>query len=212
VSAIEGALLSTLVGVPFGIAASFAAWFIVFRVVVPKFRFSEQINKLPGLYPGEAPRYRVKFKNVGRRNAIDVDVFSRLRVRNLSHKPEFLDTWTIVTLSSDTTHEPRIPRGANRMVVLGLDDTPELSSAKFQVALNGRTPTLEVLLSLGKEAELVVYVLGFDEFSGARKAFISKNYRISDICEGKFGGKDGLEVLPLASEKTGELRGIACSP
>jgi hypothetical protein len=200
---LQGALLSTLVGVPFGIAASFAAWFIVFRGFVPKFIFSEQISEIPGVSPEETPQYRIKIKNIGRRNAIDVDVFSRLRVRNLLHRPEFSATWTIVTLTSDTTHEPRIPRGANRVVVLGLDNTPELSSTKFQAALNGRAPTLEVLLSLGEAAELVVWVLAFDEFSCARKAFISKHYQICDICKGKFGGKDGLEVVPLGSEKTG---------
>jgi hypothetical protein len=200
-SALQGAFLSTLVGVPFGIAASIVAWFIVFRVIVPKFKFSEQINKIPSVNQGEMPRYRVKLKNVGRRNTIDVDVFARLRVRNLSQRPEFSRTWTIVTLSSDTTHEPRIPSGANRIVVLNLDDTPELSNPKFTAALAGRASTLEVLLSLGEKAELVVWVLAFDEFSGARKAFISKHYQLADLCEGKFGGMDGLEVIPFSSEK-----------
>jgi len=93
-----------------------------------------------------------------------------------------------------------VPKGANRSVVLGLDDTHQLSSPKFLAALDGRTPTLENLLSLGTEAELVVWVLAFDEFSGARKAFISKHYRLNDICEGKFGGQDGLEVVPLDSD------------
>ncbi len=200
-SAIQGAFLSMLVGVPFGIATSFIAWFIVFRGIVPNFNFSQQINKIAGVNQGEMPRYRVKLKNVGRRNTIDVDVFARLRVRNLSQRPEFSGTWTIVTLSSDTTHEPRIPRGANRVVVLNSEDTPELSSPKFSTILAGRPPTLEVLLSLGDKAELVVWVLAFDEFSGARKSFISKHYQLADICEGKFGGKDGLEVVPLSSEK-----------
>ena len=195
--ALQGALLSTFVGVPFGIAASFVAWFIVFRFLVPKFKFSDQISKIPGASPDDAAGYRVKFKNVGRRNTIDVEVHSRLRVRNLSHRAEFSKTWTIVTLSSDTTHEPCIPKEATRSVVLWLDATQELSSPKFLAALQGSAPTLENLLSLGEEAELVVWVLAFDEFSGARKAFISKHYRLSDICEGKFGGRHGLEVVPL---------------
>lgn len=196
-TALQGALLSTLVGVPFGVAASFAAWYIVFRGFVPKFTFSGQLNKVPGLAPGEPPRYRVKFINVGRRDAIDVDVYSRLRVRNLSHRPEYLDTWTIVTLSSDTTHEPKVPKGGSRMVVLGLDETAELATSKFQRALDGRVPTLENLLSLGKEAEIVVWVLAYDEFSGARKGFISKHYSLDDIREGQFGGRSGLDIIPL---------------
>lgn len=105
-TALEGALLSTLAGVPFGVAASFAAWFIIFRCLVPKIRFSAHINKLPPYDPKVGVRYRIKFKNVGQRAAIDVDVYSRLRVRCLSHAPEFSDTWTVVTLNSDIMREP----------------------------------------------------------------------------------------------------------
>lgn len=194
---LQGALLSTLVGVPFGVAASFVAWYIVFRVIVPKFHFSQEINKVPGLAAGEPWRYRVKFINLGRRDAIDVEVYSRLRVRNLSLRPEYLKTWTIVTLNSDTTHEPKVPRRASRMVVLDLEGTTELEKPMFKRALDGREPTLENLLSLGKEAELVVWVLAYDEFSGARKGFISKHYHVNDIREGKFGGPGGLDIVPL---------------
>jgi len=196
-TALEGALLSTLVGVPFGIAASFAAWYIVFRGFVPKFKFSDEINKVPGLVAGEPPRYRVKFINVGWRDAIDVDVYSRLRIRNLSQVPEYLNTWTIVTLSSDTTHEPKVPKGGSRMVVLGLDETAELEKPMFKRALDGRATTLENLFSLGKEAELVVWVLAYDEFSGARKGFISKHYHLDDIREGRFGGSSGIDIVPI---------------
>lgn len=196
--AVEGALLSTLVGVPFGIAASFLAWFIVFRGFVPKFTFSAQVAKLPSVNPLEGDRYRIKFKNIGRRNAIDVDVYARLRIRNIRKLPDLSNVWTIVTLSTDTTHVPRVPKAANRVVVLSLDDTRDLSSPNFLDALDGRVPTLETLLSLGEAAELVVWVLAFDEFSGARKAFISSAYDLDDIVQGKFGGQNGLEVVPLS--------------
>jgi hypothetical protein len=195
-TAIQGALLSTLVGVPFGVAASFIAWWIVFRVLVPRFEFAEHVNEVPGLVEGEPSRYRIKFANVGRRDAIDVEVFSRLRIRNLSLRPEYLNTWTIVSLQSDTTREPKVPRTGSRTVVLDLAGTVDLASPMFERALAGRAPRLENLLSLGKEAELVVWVLAYDEFSGARKGFISKHYHAQDIREGKYAPGTRLEVIP----------------
>jgi hypothetical protein len=205
VTALEGALLSTLVGVPFGVAASFAAWYIVSRWIVPAITFSDRISKLPPLGPNVGCRYRIKFKNVGRRGVIDVDISTRLRIRCLSGHPEFSKTWTIVTLATDTMHEPRIPKGANRVVVLDLDGTLELSSPMIVSALHGRAPTLESLLSLGDEAELVVWVLAFDEYSGARRAFASKKYRLEDVSPGKYCGADSLELLPLEPQPPGHL-------
>jgi hypothetical protein len=53
--------------------------------------------------------------------------------------------------------------------------------------------TLEELMKLGNDSELILYVTGFDEISGARKTFESKAYKISDIKEGKFNNY-GLNV------------------
>ena len=46
--------------------------------------------------------------------------------------------------------------------------------------------TLENLLGLGTDAFLHLYVTGYDEFSGARKIYRSKPYRLADIRKGKF--------------------------
>jgi hypothetical protein len=55
-------------------------------------------------------------------------------------------------------------------------------------AIAGRELTLETLLSLGKDAENAIWVFSYDDFSGSRKAFVSKKYRLEDMAVGKFNG------------------------
>lgn len=199
---LSGALLGSIVGFPFGILASFIAWMIVFRWIVPSICFSELISKVPpAVYAREinTPRYRIKFMNTGRRGIVDVEVMTRLRVRCLSGNQVFANTWSMVTLRTDTMREPRIPPGASRTVVLDLEGTPELKSSLFLSAIAGRDPLLlETLLSLGTDAEIAVWVFGYDDFSGSRKAFVSKKYRLEDIAIGKY---DCLNIEPLSDHR-----------
>lgn len=186
-----GALFGSLIGLPFGVLASFLAWMIVFRWIVPSISFSEVISKVPPVIHAKAvkkPRYRIKFINAGRRGIVDVEVMTRLRIRCLSGSQDFANTWSMVTIRTDTMREPRIPPGASRTVVLDLEGTPEFGSSLFLGAIAGRELTLETLLSLGTDAEIAVWVFGYDDFSGSRKAFVSKKYRLGDIAIGKFNG------------------------
>jgi hypothetical protein len=198
---LSGALFGSLVGFPFGVLASFIAWMIVFRWIVPSIVFSKVISKVPPLTYAKTikePRYKIKFLNIGRRGIVDVEVMTRLRVRCLSGNQDFANTWTMVTLRTDTMREPRIPPGASRSVVLELEATPELGSPLFVSAINGRDLTLETLLSLGMDAEVAVWVFGYDDFSGSRKAFASKKYRLEDIAVGKF---NGLAIEPFNDDR-----------
>ena len=45
---------------------------------------------------------------------------------------------------------------------------------------------LEDLLGLGAAANVQIHTFGYDNFSGARKLFISKKYKIKDITMGAF--------------------------
>lgn len=202
---LSGALFGSLVGIPFGVLASFLAWMIVFRWIVPSISFSEVISKVPPVTYAKAikdPRYRIKFLNIGRRGIVDVEVMTRLRVRCLSGNQDFANTWCMVTLKTDTMREPRIPPGASRSVVLDLEGTPELGSSLFVSAIAGRELTLETLLSLGTDAEIAIWVFGYDDFSGSRKAFVSKKYRLEDIAVGKF---NGLEIEPFSGDRQEDL-------
>ena len=48
------------------------------------------------------------------------------------------------------------------------------------------TLTLEDVFNMGSEVEAQILLFGYDEFSGARKYFISKKYNIRDVVEGNY--------------------------
>jgi hypothetical protein len=58
---------------------------------------------------------------------------------------------------------------------------------------------LEDLLCLGSDAFLEINLFGYDEFSGSRKLFVSKRYRLQDIKLGKFRCS-GMDVVAEDAE------------
>jgi hypothetical protein len=62
-----------------------------------------------------------------------------------------------------------------------------LADGRAEVSYN-----IEELFSFGRNPRLRVIIFGYDAFSGSRKVFISKDYTLSDIADGKY------EVLGLA--------------
>jgi hypothetical protein len=71
--------------------------------------------------------------------------------------------------------------------------TPAFFPKDIHRKLNRKTLRLEDLFASSEESYIEVQAFGYDEFSGSRKYFRSKLYRITDILEGPFD-KDGLEV------------------
>jgi hypothetical protein len=49
-------------------------------------------------------------------------------------------------------------------------------------------------MNLGNKSDLVLFVSGYDEISGALKTFESKPYKVEDIKKGKFNNF-GLNVI-----------------
>ena len=198
-------LISNLIGLFIGIVTSFLTWWILFHGIIPKIRFSEHISKLLSTDEKAGWKYRFKFVNCGRRALLDVQVVARLSIKGL-HSP---DSWTTITIPLELSHDkkyeiPRVPRNANRVLRLFVNQVVDLKqSALFPNDLREKAKNdvlcLEELLALGTESKLLIYVSGYDAFSGARKMFASKGYTVADIREGQF---KGLQVLVEASEST----------
>ncbi len=210
-------LANFFLGLAAGIATNLFSWWLLFHGIVPKVRFSEHISKTPYADTGHDKsgyRYRVKFENSGRRAIIDMEVMARLRMKGLDPHKGLWHTF-LVPLSPDGNIYFRIPRlmpigaifrfGAKRKVhsarpinrfhvnaaVEHLDRPPYPREIRKK-AKQG-TLLLEDLLSLGSEATLEVETFGYDEFSGTRKLFVSKQYTLKDIKVGHFE-IDGLGI------------------
>jgi len=210
-----------LFGFVLGIATNLLSWWILSHVVVPQISFSPQISKTcahktPCDQSGY--KYRVKLENSGRRAAIDVEIAARLRVKGMG---AFAKTnWLIVNIPLSTHgNSYRIPRilpvkeslARRHTLRLLINEAEEFRSPTYPEAIRKkaeeRTLLLEDLLTLGSAATLQIVVFAYDEFSGARKLFVSKEYTCSDIKEGPFLRK-GLEVKELPTKEQRDESGL----
>jgi hypothetical protein len=185
-------ILSTVIGIPIGILCSLAAWWILFYVIVPKIRFSPSISKISTKEGESNILYRVAFQNSGRRGIVDAEIYAKILIWSLH--PEY--PYNVYLFSVPLGYE-KLPKiipqkgGFKHIVILNVTKIDELVSHTFpdECILSNfeKNPNLlEDILSLGQEAYLQIYLFGFDEVSGTRKVFESKQYYVNDVVNGKF--------------------------
>lgn len=173
-------------GIPLGVLASFVAWWIITRLVVPKVEFSPDISRTR--YNGNLSglNYRIKFKNCGRRDIIDVQVSVLVRVKGLSKKtPKMIE---IASLALESDRVPVIRAKGNRIIQLRPERTERFSKPIYGQEIYNKLRlgnlTLDDVLALGTEATVTVFVFGYDSWSGARKMYESSPYRAANIKQG----------------------------
>lgn len=189
-------LITLLLSVPIGAISSLIAWWILNYCIKPEIRFSEDISKINEF---SKSFYRFKFENCGKRNIFDSELVAKLRIKGLKYSTN----WEVIDLPLDNNRIPvinSIIKGDRKVrevprIELGLIDSKHFRflNDSVKTKIQDDSITLEELMGLGAKSELILYVTGFDEISGARKTFESKAYKLSDIKEGKFNNY-GLNV------------------
>lgn len=194
------AFFGILLGVAAGLATNLASWWILFHGIAPKIQFSSYISKTPQ-EPFEENRsgysYRIKLINSGRRAIIDVEIMARLRILGVIEQRK--RNWRAIIIPVKGSASYRNPRMSalvgDQVLELSLNDVEEflrlpIYPDEIRRKAEQKTLVLEDLLSLGQRATLQIAAFGYDEFSGARKLFVSKSYTLDDIREGLYRGLD----------------------
>lgn len=190
-----------LLGIPLGVLSSLLAWYILVHGITPKIQFADKLSRLCTDGNG-ASTIRLKLLNSGWRHIIDCEVDAELRVKGLSRNlPR--NTY-LIRLPLRNGRFAYWPRGANRLIVF----MPYHPDAKVAASLpidNGNGFSLDELLRIREVVHLRIAVFAYDSFSGARRAFISKDYTQDDLVDGRYAA-DSLEIAPIrgASVHDGE--------
>jgi hypothetical protein len=155
------------------------AWLVIAHWIVPSISIISEIRKTASNENPSGYKYRINICNQGRRDAVDLEFFAKLRIQGLINgEPKI---WRAIYIPVD---DPRIPKmKSNRkkkshmsvqLLVNSLSSYARDCLPKhLQKQLDERKLLLEDLMKLGKNARLQVAVFGYDSFSGARKLFES---------------------------------------
>ena len=189
-----------------GLAINLLSWWILFHHIVPRIEFSSVLSKLPnsiGENDYSGFRYSIKLQNGGRRGIIDVELAATLRIAGLTENIEVIQ----IPWSPDREKRAHIIRlapikpgvKAARVLRLFINSVEQFHNRQIypediQRKAEQRALLFEDLLGLGTRAWLEISAFGYDEFSGARKLFVSKSYTLPDIKAGQFQTQ-GLDVV-----------------
>lgn len=209
-------------GLVTGIFTNFLTWWLLYHYIKPSVHFSPSINKRPHVpTPQDKSSYGywIKIENGGRRSVIDVEIMVRLRINwpsdymsnvwdtiyvPLSERGEIVYRFPIIyPVKSKNGHRPSL-----RLHINNIDRFREKPyyPKEMKYKASRRKLLLEDILNLGPNPTLEIVAFGFDEFSGARKVFLSTRYTVDDIKEGVFQ-LDGLKVIesPEMNEEAKKL-------
>jgi len=193
-----GQLCNIIIGVITGLISSFLVWWFLFHFLVPKIKFSEKISKTK---ENGKPTYKFKFENSGRRKLIDLQINIRFRVKGLENDPN----WKVVSIPFSKDKNEQIPflssakdtnaiRELRPLLITDAQFNQDNFPPEIVEKFGNQTLSLEDLFELGTEQRLQINIFCYDEFSGTRKLFSSKNYKRDDILEGKFD-KNSLNII-----------------
>jgi len=101
-------ILSLIIGIPLGILASLIAWWILFHCIVPRLSFCSDISKTQTEDNNSGYRYRIKMKNKGARDIIDVEFFARFRVQGL--RKQTPKNWSNIDLKLSKKRIPKLKK------------------------------------------------------------------------------------------------------
>lgn len=186
-----------------GVGASIFVWWLTFKYWVPRIRFSTKISKLRTEENDSGFKYRFKFENYGKRNAIDSEVIVRLRIKGL--RRNLPNNWEVVYLPTSTLEYKRVAiiRPVSKSKLRPILEIKPYECEFFQNSIfpdniienaQNKTLSLDDVLGLGSDSEFQIMVMSTDEFSGARKYFESNCYRQKQIIYGHFE-KNSLDVV-----------------
>lgn len=206
-------LLLFTAGLPVGIATSIAAWWILWRGLGPKGRFSPVISASKDVARPEEARYRIKFRSTGPRAMMDVHFSAIIFIPDL----EADGGQALIDIPLFDDRVPRLGgrRGRRKRKNRGVLDTPhrivtlrlakidrwqyERLPSEFSSPLSKSAPgSLEQVFQKYPGSLLQVTCTASDSWTGARRFFLSPPYNLNSIARGVFrrGATFELQATP----------------
>lgn len=201
-------MTQTVLGFLLGIVSSGIIWWSTVRMIRPRLTFGKGIRKKPSIAtPGYI--YSLRIMNRGLRAAVDVETRVTLKYDHPLGVSEFRQlltlehynkrTWSIRGRTASEFFR-RKPYGGNRIFQVLPNETDEFlrrrhMPPRIHEGVRNQDLRLEEVLELLPNACIQVAVMALDNFSGARRLFLSQEFTVDDIVLGEWKGAE-LEPAP----------------
>lgn len=166
-----------------GLVASYLVWWLLNHWWIPKLSFSDEIARYT--VDDDKSLYVCAFMNSGLRSIIDVEVILRVGVKGF----EKSEGWQFFSIKTNTSRLPELQAGRRALVrVLDERENREYSdppSHGLRRSVDG-CETLMDVFNITDDVVVEAHVFGYDEFSGARRHFVSSRYKSSAIRTGVY--------------------------
>lgn len=181
---IFGCISSTIVSI---------AWYKIF---VPKIKFADTICRYESTDKHEIYTYKIKFRNVGKRDIFEMYLYCTLFLPNFQMK----DSIHTVDINLSYNFRPLFkkrgkrgmlnPDGLVRICVNDEQMLEEFTRPIYSTQINNKAEkgllTLEDLLEITPLSYIKFYVIAHDRFTGSKKVFESPSYTATNINHGLY--------------------------
>lgn len=167
-----------------------------YQIFVPKIKFADTICRYESMDKHEVYTYKIKFRNIGKRDIFEMYLYCTLFLPDLQMK----DSTHTVDINLSYNFSPLFKRRGRKgklnpdgLVRICLNDEKmrdEFVRPIYCEEINQKAEnnllTLEDLLEITPTSYIKFYIIAHDRFTGSKKVFESSNYTINNIKHGLY--------------------------
>jgi len=198
-------ILSTIIGM----LSSYLVWYLIYKLLVPRIRFSDKISKMESIDSKSKYKYRIKLENSGYRDIIDINISAKFSIiglngksyqnRNIVYLETSFDGYIPILRSLKTlnyflkkvekNNSDNIHKTLRNLIRVYPNKKKEFSREYYPDYIKNKVKkeelTMEDIFNIGSDAFLEIIFSGTDSFSNSKKIYVKK-YTLKDIINKPF--------------------------
>lgn len=185
-----------LIGFIFGCLSSGIVSIIWSNIFVPKIKFADTICRYDSMKNEEVYTYKIKFRNIGRRDIFEMYLYCTLflpdlQIEGSTHTVNLNLSYDFAPLFKKRKGRKEInPDGLVRICLNDEQMLDEFIRPIYSNDINSKAKkcllTLEDLLTITPTSHIKFYIIAHDRFTGSKKVFESASYTVNNVKHGLY--------------------------
>ncbi len=189
-------IVELVLGFIFGCISSGIVSLVWYKIFVPKIKFADSICRYESMDRHELFTYKIKFRNIGKRDIFEMYLYCTLFIPDLQIK----DSIHTADINLSYNFSPLFKKRGKKdklnpdgLVRICLNDEQMLEEFirpiypdEIRNKAEKRKLMLEDLLGIRQSAYIKFYIIAHDKFTGSKRIFESQSYTINDVKHGLY--------------------------